>query len=87
MRTGSSSPTPANRDAARRVWGLVPALAFLASAACGAQVERFAMAFEQGSPIVDCVDLALGELKADGTLDALRREWLADGTDAATIEA
>lgn len=48
--------------------------------------ERFAMAFEQGSPIVDCVDLALREMKHDGTLDAIRRDWLADGLDAPAIE-
>jgi polar amino acid transport system substrate-binding protein len=48
--------------------------------------DRFAMAFEQGSPIVDCVDLALREMKDDGTLDAIRREWLADGVEARTIE-
>jgi polar amino acid transport system substrate-binding protein len=51
-----------------------------------ASPERYVMAFEQGSPIVDCVDLALQEMKDDGTLAALRREWLADVTDAPLIE-
>ncbi|HEX5937719.1 MAG TPA: ABC transporter substrate-binding protein [Actinomycetota bacterium] len=51
----------------------------------GAQ-DHFAMAFEKGSPIVDCVDLALEEMRDDGTLDEIRREWLADETDAPMLE-
>lgn len=47
----------------------------------------FAMAFEEGSPIVTCVDLALQEMKDDGTLDEIRREWLAGTTDAPLIRA
>ena len=50
-----------------------------------ASPERYVMAFEQGSPIVDCVDLALEEMRADGTLDALHRAWLAN-VDAPLIE-
>ena len=50
----------------------------------GAQ-DRFVMTFEKGSPIVQCVDLALQEMRADGTLGELRREWLADATDAPLI--
>lgn len=48
--------------------------------------DRFAMAFEKGSPIVQCVDLALKEMRDDGTLDEIRREWLADATDAPLID-
>jgi polar amino acid transport system substrate-binding protein len=40
--------------------------------------EHFTMAFEEGSPIVECVNLALREMKDDGTLGEIRREWLAD---------
>jgi polar amino acid transport system substrate-binding protein len=47
--------------------------------------EHFAMAFEKGSPIVECVNLALGEMKDDGTLAHLRNRWLADETDAPLI--
>jgi polar amino acid transport system substrate-binding protein len=50
----------------------------------GAQ-EYFAMAFETGSPLVECVNLALQEMKADGTLDAIEQEWLADKTDAPVL--
>jgi polar amino acid transport system substrate-binding protein len=44
--------------------------------------EYFAMAFETGSPLVECVNLALQEMKADGTLQAIHDEWLAGATDA-----
>lgn len=44
--------------------------------------EYFAMAFETGSPLVECVNLALQEMKADGTLEAIHDEWLAGATDA-----
>jgi polar amino acid transport system substrate-binding protein len=48
--------------------------------------EHFAMAFEKGSPLVECVNLALQEMKGDGTLDEIRQEWLADKADAPVIE-
>jgi polar amino acid transport system substrate-binding protein len=48
--------------------------------------EYFAMAFEKGSPLVECVNLALQEMKDDGTLDEIRQEWLADRADAPVIE-
>jgi polar amino acid transport system substrate-binding protein len=48
--------------------------------------EHFAMAFEKGSTIVECVDLALEEVKSDGTLDEIRREWLANEINAPLIE-
>jgi polar amino acid transport system substrate-binding protein len=48
--------------------------------------EHFAMAFEKGSPLVECVNLALREMKDDGTLDEIRRKWLADAADAPVIE-
>src|SRR5919108_305728 len=38
--------------------------------------KDFAMTFEEGSPFVECVNLALDEIESDGTLDELRREWL-----------
>ncbi len=48
--------------------------------------EYLAMAFEKGSPFVQCVNLALQEMEDDGTLDEIRQEWLADETDAPVIE-
>jgi polar amino acid transport system substrate-binding protein len=53
--------------------------------AAGSQ-EHFAMAFEKGSPLVECVNLALQEMKDDGTLDEIRQEWLSDKTDVPLIE-
>jgi polar amino acid transport system substrate-binding protein len=47
--------------------------------------EYFAMAFETGSPLVACVNLALQEMKGDGTLDAIAQEWLADATNAPVL--
>ena len=47
--------------------------------------EYFAMAFETGSPLVQCVDLALDEMKADGTLDDIEQQWLADKTNAPVL--
>ena len=44
------------------------------------------MAFEEGSPLVECVNLALQEMKDDGTLDEIRQAWLADMVDAPVIE-
>jgi polar amino acid transport system substrate-binding protein len=48
--------------------------------------EYFAMAFEKGSPLVECVNLALQEMKDDGRLDETRQEWLSDKIDAPLIE-
>ncbi len=47
--------------------------------------EYFAMAFETGSPLVECVNLALQEMRDDGTLDAIEQEWLADKTNAPVL--
>ena len=38
--------------------------------------EHFAMTFQRGSPITECVNLALREIRQDGTLEELRHEWL-----------
>jgi polar amino acid transport system substrate-binding protein len=51
----------------------------------GGSQEYFAMAFETGSPLVECVNLALQEMRDDGTLDAIEEEWLADKTDAPVL--
>ncbi|HLA92346.1 MAG TPA: ABC transporter substrate-binding protein [Actinomycetota bacterium] len=47
--------------------------------------EYFGMVFETGSPLVACVNLALREMKADGTLDAIEQQWLADKTNAPVL--
>ena len=40
--------------------------------------EEFGMLFEKGNPLVECVNLALAALEADGTMDAIEQEWLSD---------
>jgi polar amino acid transport system substrate-binding protein len=50
-----------------------------------ASQEYFAMSFETGNPLVGCVNLALQEMKADGTLAAIHQEWLADKTNAPVL--
>jgi len=48
--------------------------------------EYLAMALEKGSPLVECVNLALQEMEDDGTLDEMRQKWLAETTNAPLIE-
>jgi polar amino acid transport system substrate-binding protein len=48
--------------------------------------EYFAMAFEKGSPLVECVNKALTSLKESGDLAALQEEWLANKASAPVIE-
>lgn len=40
--------------------------------------EQFGMVFEKGSPLVDCVNKVLSDLKRDGTLQELQDKWLQD---------
>ncbi|HEV2951815.1 MAG TPA: ABC transporter substrate-binding protein [Actinomycetota bacterium] len=44
------------------------------------QGEHFGLVFEQDNPLVECVNLAIAALEADGSLQALQDEWLADLT-------
>ena len=46
----------------------------------------FAMTFEKGSPLAQCVNLAPQEMKDDGMLDEICQEWLTDEADAQVIE-
>jgi polar amino acid transport system substrate-binding protein len=39
--------------------------------------ERFGMVFEKGNTLVGCVNNALNQLKADGTLQQIQDKWLA----------
>jgi len=43
----------------------------------GADVEHFSIVLDKGSPLTACVNVALAALKADGTLDAIRNDWIA----------
>jgi polar amino acid transport system substrate-binding protein len=44
----------------------------------GEGAEQFGMVLDLESPLTDCVSQAVDALEADGTLDALEAEWLAD---------
>jgi polar amino acid transport system substrate-binding protein len=48
--------------------------------------EYFSLALEQGSSLTECVNLAIAELRDDGTLDAIRQEWLEQVAAAPVIE-
>ena len=48
--------------------------------------EQFGMLFEKGNPLVDCVNEVLAEIKDDGTLDELQKEWLTDYLSVPTLE-
>jgi polar amino acid transport system substrate-binding protein len=50
----------------------------------GAQ-EYFGLVFESGSPLVECVNLALAEVKAAGTLDAIHQEWLVEKSNVGEV--
>jgi polar amino acid transport system substrate-binding protein len=48
--------------------------------------EFFSLALEQGSSLTECVNLAIAELLDDGTLDAIKQEWLEQVAAAPVIE-
>jgi polar amino acid transport system substrate-binding protein len=48
--------------------------------------EHFAMAFQKGSPLVDCVNKALASLRESGELADIEQKWLADKASAPVIE-
>jgi polar amino acid transport system substrate-binding protein len=48
--------------------------------------EYFGMVFEEGNPLVECVNQALDRLKEDDTLQAIQQEWLTDKADAPVLE-
>ena len=47
--------------------------------------EELGMLFEEGSPLVPCVNDALDALRDDGTLDAIEDEWLNQGGGIPTL--
>lgn len=51
----------------------------------GGETDEFGLLFEKDSPLVPCADEAIAALRADGTLDRLTSEWLADKTGAKVL--
>jgi polar amino acid transport system substrate-binding protein len=47
--------------------------------------EEFGLLFEQGNPLVDCVDQALQTLDSEGTLARLEQRWLSDTVDVPVL--
>ncbi len=43
------------------------------------------MLFEEGNPLVSCVNEALANLEADGSLAAFEEQWLSAGGDIPTL--
>jgi polar amino acid transport system substrate-binding protein len=48
--------------------------------------EHLGLLFEDGSPLVECANLALAEMTDDGTLQQLQTKWLADYLAVPTIQ-
>lgn len=51
----------------------------------GGEAEQFGLLLDKDSPLTECVTWAVDALREDGTLDALKQEWLADVADAPTL--
>jgi polar amino acid transport system substrate-binding protein len=49
--------------------------------ATGPNPEEFGLLFEQGNPLVACVNEAIGALQADGTLEAIEEKWLSQDVE------
>ena len=51
----------------------------------GGDPDELGMLFEDGNPLVECVNEALASLRDAGTLEALEAEWLTQGGDIPTL--
>jgi polar amino acid transport system substrate-binding protein len=47
--------------------------------------EYFGTVQPKGSSLTACIDAALQEMKADGTLQSLQNEWLSEKTNVGTV--
>lgn len=48
--------------------------------------EKFGLLLEKGSPLVTCLNQAIGELKADGSLQKITDQWLAEAAGAPVLK-
>jgi polar amino acid transport system substrate-binding protein len=48
--------------------------------------EQFGLLFQQGNPLVECVNPAIEALHSNGTLDRLEAKWLADSANIPVLE-
>ncbi len=49
------------------------------------EVEQFGIVLDKNSPLTRCVSAVVDELRADGTLARLEREWLAEAGEARVL--
>jgi polar amino acid transport system substrate-binding protein len=56
------------------------------AAPTGADAEHFSVVLAKDSPLTDCVNAAIADLKSDGTLDSITKEWLSDKASAPVIQ-
>ena len=52
----------------------------------GSEQEHFSLVLAKGSPFTACVNGALAAMKADGSLDAVTKEWMSDKANAPVIQ-
>jgi polar amino acid transport system substrate-binding protein len=64
----------------------IPNSAVVGQFATQGETEQFGLLFEEGSPLVDCVNQAIEKLKADGTLQQIQDQWLSQAVSAPVIE-
>ncbi len=48
--------------------------------------EQFGIVLDKGSPLTECVSDAVDKLRADGTLDALQKQWLTEAGSAPVLK-
>ena len=51
----------------------------------GSSPEYFGAVFAKGSSLTPCVNQAIAEMKADGTLQAITKTWLSEKTNVGTV--
>jgi len=52
----------------------------------GADAEHFSVVLAKGSSLTSCVNAAIAAMKADGSLDAITKEWLSDKASAPVLQ-
>jgi polar amino acid transport system substrate-binding protein len=55
-------------------------------ASAGGTTDEFGLVFEQGNPLVECVDAAIDALRASGELDAITEQWMSTEMGAPIIQ-
>jgi len=50
------------------------------------QPEQFGMLFEKDNPLAECVNLALANLRQDGTLDEIEKKWLSQTVNVPVLQ-